>query len=137
MAARETTRYRILREAARLFAGKGFKGTTVAEIEAAAGLSPGSGALYAHFGTKEDVLRGVGGVGGFRRRKGAAPRHSGLDRGRPHRRCLGGAHAGRADAALSAATRPMSSADSNLATAWLSSSARSGPSTGAARARNF
>ena len=45
-----------LREALRLFGENGFKGTTVADIEAAAGLKPGSGALFAHFPTKESVL---------------------------------------------------------------------------------
>ena len=51
-----STRERILREALRLFGENGFKGTTVAEIEAAAGLKPGSGALFSHFPTKESVL---------------------------------------------------------------------------------
>lgn len=40
----------------RLFAERGFKGTSVSEIEAAAGLSPGSGGLYHHFDSKEAVL---------------------------------------------------------------------------------
>jgi AcrR family transcriptional regulator len=52
----EETRRRILREAIHLFAEHGFKGTTVADIESAAGLSPGSGALFAHFASKEAVL---------------------------------------------------------------------------------
>lgn len=39
-----------------MFAQKGFKGTTVAEIEAASGLKPGSGALFAHFPTKEALF---------------------------------------------------------------------------------
>ena len=39
-----------------LFAERGFKGTTVADIEGAAGLKPGSGALFTHFATKEEVL---------------------------------------------------------------------------------
>jgi AcrR family transcriptional regulator len=43
-------------EALRLFADRGFRGTTIADIEAAAGLSPGSGSLYAHFASKEEVL---------------------------------------------------------------------------------
>ena len=50
------TRDRILREAVHLFAERGFKGTTVAEIEHASGLKAGSGALFAHFPTKEAVL---------------------------------------------------------------------------------
>lgn len=40
----------------RLFAERGFRGTTVAQIEEAAGLSPGSGGLYHHFDTKDAVL---------------------------------------------------------------------------------
>ncbi|MET8648985.1 TetR/AcrR family transcriptional regulator [Nocardia aurea] len=51
-----STRDRILNEALRLFAEQGYSGTTVASIEEAAGLSPRSGGLYTHFGTKEQVL---------------------------------------------------------------------------------
>lgn len=40
----------------RLFGEHGFRGASVARIEAAAGLSPGSGALYHHFSSKEEVL---------------------------------------------------------------------------------
>lgn len=40
----------------RLFAERGFRGTSVAQIEHAAGLSPGSGGLYHHFDTKDAVL---------------------------------------------------------------------------------
>ena len=50
------TRERILKEAMRLFADQGFAATTIAQIEAAAGLSPGSGALYRHFPSKNDML---------------------------------------------------------------------------------
>ncbi len=50
------TRERILDEAMRLFADNGFRGASVAQIEAAAGLQPGSGGLYHHFGSKEEVL---------------------------------------------------------------------------------
>lgn len=50
------TRDRILEEAMRLFADLGFRGTSIAEIEAAAGLSPGSGGLYHHFSSKDAVL---------------------------------------------------------------------------------
>lgn len=39
-----------------LFAEKGYRGTSVAHIEAAAGLTPGAGGLYHHFRTKEEVL---------------------------------------------------------------------------------
>lgn len=42
--------------ALRLFAERGYHGTSVGEIEAAAGLSPRSGALYKHFPSKEAVL---------------------------------------------------------------------------------
>jgi AcrR family transcriptional regulator len=50
------TRERIIVEAVRLFAAHGYRGVSVAQIEAAAGLSPGSGGLYRHFPSKEDVL---------------------------------------------------------------------------------
>jgi len=40
----------------RLFGERGYKETTVAEIEAAVGLSPGSGSLYKHFSSKEQLL---------------------------------------------------------------------------------
>jgi len=51
-----TTRERIVTEAMRLFAAQGFRGTTVGEIEQAAGLAPRAGGLYKHFRSKEDVL---------------------------------------------------------------------------------
>jgi AcrR family transcriptional regulator len=47
---------RILREAMRLFAERGYERTSIADIQAAAGLAPGSGALYKHFPNKEAVL---------------------------------------------------------------------------------
>jgi AcrR family transcriptional regulator len=50
------TRDRIVREAMRLFAEQGYDGTSVASIEAAAGLSKGSGGLYKHFESKRAVL---------------------------------------------------------------------------------
>ena len=57
MAAGErSTRQRIITEAMRLFGKKGYKATTVAEIEAAAGLSPGAGGLYRHFPSKRELL---------------------------------------------------------------------------------
>jgi len=40
----------------RLFSEQGFRGASVAQIEAAAGLTPGAGGLYHHFGSKDDVL---------------------------------------------------------------------------------
>jgi AcrR family transcriptional regulator len=48
---------RLLREAMRLFADKGYERTSVADIQRAAGLNPGSGALYKHFPSKEALLR--------------------------------------------------------------------------------
>lgn len=56
MSTANTTRGRILTEAMRLFGEKGYEPTTVAEIEAAAGLTPGSGGLYRHFRSKREVL---------------------------------------------------------------------------------
>jgi AcrR family transcriptional regulator len=50
------TRERLVTEAMRLFSSKGFEATSVSQIEAAAGLSPGSGALYRHFESKEALL---------------------------------------------------------------------------------
>ncbi|GAA2589452.1 TetR/AcrR family transcriptional regulator [Actinomadura fulvescens] len=40
----------------RLFGENGYRGTSVAQIEKAAGLTPGAGGLYHHFRTKEAVL---------------------------------------------------------------------------------
>jgi AcrR family transcriptional regulator len=51
-----TTRERIVDEAMRLFSERGYSGTSIATIEAAAGLSPGAGGLYHHFKSKEAVL---------------------------------------------------------------------------------
>jgi AcrR family transcriptional regulator len=51
-----STRERIVSEAIRLFAERGFNGTTVGDIERAAGLAPRSGGLYKHFASKEAVL---------------------------------------------------------------------------------
>ena len=48
------TRERLLRAAADVFAGRGYDGTRVADIAAAAGLS--NGALYAYFGSKVQLL---------------------------------------------------------------------------------
>lgn len=52
-----TTRDRLLSEAMRLFGEQGYAATSVAQIEAAAGLSAGAGGLYAHFRSKEALLR--------------------------------------------------------------------------------
>lgn len=46
----------MLAAAGQLFGRKGYKATTVAQIEKAAGLSPGAGGLYRHFGSKREVL---------------------------------------------------------------------------------
>jgi AcrR family transcriptional regulator len=48
------TRARLLRAAADVFAERGYDGTRVADIAAAAGVS--NGALYAHFGSKAELL---------------------------------------------------------------------------------
>src|SRR3954454_22671036 len=53
---RQPTKQRLLAEGVRLFAEKGFRETTVGEIEAAAGLEPRRGALYRHFPSKEALL---------------------------------------------------------------------------------
>jgi AcrR family transcriptional regulator len=50
------TRDRIVDAAMTLFAEEGFRGTSVARIERAAGLTPGAGGLYHHFGSKDEVL---------------------------------------------------------------------------------
>jgi|SRR5947209_17303132 len=49
-------RDRLLAEALRLFAAKGYAATSVADIQRASGLAPGSGALYKHFGSKRELL---------------------------------------------------------------------------------
>jgi AcrR family transcriptional regulator len=56
MTAPAPTRERLLVEAMRLFRDRGFQSTSVSQIEAAAGLSAGSGALYRHFKSKDDLL---------------------------------------------------------------------------------
>lgn len=50
------TRERLVTEAMRLFGEQGYQATSVTQIEAAAGLAPGSGALYHHFKSKEALL---------------------------------------------------------------------------------
>ena len=49
-------RDRLLAEALKLFAAKGYAATSVADIQRASGLAPGSGALYKHFGSKRELL---------------------------------------------------------------------------------
>jgi AcrR family transcriptional regulator len=51
-----TSRETLLREARRLFAERGYAATSVADVQAAAGLAPGSGALYKHFPSKRALL---------------------------------------------------------------------------------
>lgn len=50
------TRERLVTEGMRLFSEQGYSATSVAQIEAASGLAPGSGALYHHFKSKEALL---------------------------------------------------------------------------------
>ncbi|BCK56649.1 TetR/AcrR family transcriptional regulator [Nocardia wallacei] len=52
----DSTRDRIIGAALRLFGEQGYARTTVSQIEKAAGLSGGTGALYRHFRTKDDLL---------------------------------------------------------------------------------
>lgn len=56
---RSDARQRIVRAAGRLFAERGYERTTIADIQAEAGLAPGSGALYRHFSSKDAVLQAV------------------------------------------------------------------------------
>lgn len=49
-------RERLLAAALKLFAAKGYSATSVADIQQASGLAPGSGALYKHFSTKQELL---------------------------------------------------------------------------------
>ncbi|MDT5363487.1 MAG: hypothetical protein QOC69_5249 [Mycobacterium sp.] len=56
MSAPAPTRERLVTEAMRLFSTKGYEATSVSQIEAAAGLAAGSGALYHHFKSKEALL---------------------------------------------------------------------------------
>jgi AcrR family transcriptional regulator len=51
-----TTRERIVDEAMVLFSQNGYAATSIAKIEAAAGLTPGAGGIYHHFASKEAVL---------------------------------------------------------------------------------
>jgi AcrR family transcriptional regulator len=51
-----STPERIVDAGIELFSDRGYKGTTVGELEEAAGLTPRAGALYKHFPSKEAVL---------------------------------------------------------------------------------
>ena len=50
------TRDRLVTEAMRIFGEQGYQATSITQIEAAAGLAPGSGALYHHFKSKDALL---------------------------------------------------------------------------------
>jgi len=63
-------RTELTREAARLFAQKGYHGTSIGEIAEALGVQKGS--LYAHIESKQDLLYET-------MREGAAAFHAGLD----------------------------------------------------------
>src|ERR1700761_2624707 len=52
-----TTRERLLDAAMDLFARRGYAATSIADIQQACGLSPGSGALYKHFPSKKALLQ--------------------------------------------------------------------------------
>ena len=54
-----TTKERLVIEAMRLFGQQGYRATSVNQIEKAAGLVPGCGALYNHFKTKQELLSAV------------------------------------------------------------------------------
>ncbi|WP_248958324.1 TetR/AcrR family transcriptional regulator [Sphaerisporangium perillae] len=53
----EPVRQRLLAEATRLFAEKGFESTSVQEVVAAAGVT--KGAMYHYFGSKDDLLQEI------------------------------------------------------------------------------
>lgn len=54
--AQTSTKERLVTEAMRLFSQQGYRATSITQIEKAAGLVPGCGALYNHFKTKEALL---------------------------------------------------------------------------------
>lgn len=53
---RVTTRSALIEGALRLFAKNGFRSTSIADIEAEAGLAPGSGGMYRHFPSKRSLF---------------------------------------------------------------------------------
>lgn len=57
MVASSATRDRILDVAMELFSENGFRGTSITQIESAAGLTPGAGGIYHHFRTKDALLQ--------------------------------------------------------------------------------
>lgn len=54
---RAKTRDRILDAALDVFAEEGFAGATISEVERRVGLAAGTGSLYRHFSSKEELLR--------------------------------------------------------------------------------
>jgi AcrR family transcriptional regulator len=52
-----TRRDEALDAALRLFAEQGYAATTIAQVEAAIGLSPGSGGLFRHVSSKQELLQ--------------------------------------------------------------------------------
>src|SRR5437660_5443162 len=56
MAEPTPTRQRLLEAGMRLFAERGFRATSVGDIEEAVGLEPRRGALYKHFRSKQALL---------------------------------------------------------------------------------
>lgn len=54
-----STKERLITEAMRLFSRQGYRATSVKQIEHAAGLVPGCGALYNHFKSKQELLTAV------------------------------------------------------------------------------
>ena len=54
--AQASTRERLLETAITLFARQGYEATSIADIQRACGLTPGSGALYKHFSSKRELL---------------------------------------------------------------------------------
>ena len=50
------TKARVLDSAMRMFGEQGYAATSVAQIEEASGMRPGSGGIYRHFSSKRDVL---------------------------------------------------------------------------------
>ena len=51
-----TTREKLRAAALDLFADKGFRGTTIGDIEAAVGLAPRAGSFYRHYASKDEVF---------------------------------------------------------------------------------
>lgn len=56
VAAQAPTSERIVDSAMALFAEQGYRATTIVQIEAAAGLTPGAGGIYRHYASKEALL---------------------------------------------------------------------------------